>query len=62
MDIFKEIISQHGPQWLGWFVAVSLIFHITRREKAITEIVKENTKALTHIKVLVEERLPKGGG
>lgn len=65
-SVLKFILSEGGISFLGYAIAVALFIWYqakdARTTKALVETAVKSTEAMTAINVLLQERLPRGGG
>ena len=60
-DILKAVFVEYGPLGLGWPLFFMLFRSKTRDDASLKDLIQKNTQALTEFKVLLTERLPRGG-
>jgi len=58
MEAIIKLLAEAGIQWLGWAVAIWMIYTSMKRETAVSSVLKEMEKILTRLTTIVEERLP----
>ena len=60
-DAAKDFFTYTGPLGLGWLLAAWLMWRKSKDDSALRETLDRNTEALISFRVLIEERLPRGG-
>ena len=60
-DLPNAVFLQYGALGFGWFLAAFLLWKKFGDDAIVRSALDKNTQALIEFKVLLTERLPRGG-